>query len=41
MSLDEALSLMKDSLQATEDGKLKQERDLFILEKAIEELSKN
>ena len=40
MSLDEALSLMKDSLHATEYGRDKQERDLFILEKAIEELSK-
>ena len=38
VSLDEALSFMKDSLQATEDGKMKQERDLFILGKAIEEL---
>ena len=41
MSLDEALLLMKDSLHATEYGGDKQERDLFILEKAIEELSKN
>ena len=41
VSLDEALSLMKNSLPATEDGKMKQERDLFILEKAIEELNKS
>ena len=38
VSLDEALSLMKDSLQVTEDGKLKQRRDFFILEKSCLEL---
>ena len=38
VSLNEALSLMKDSLQATEDGKLRQERDFFILENAFREL---
>ena len=38
---DEALSFMRDVVPTTENGKRKQERESFILKKAIEELSKN
>lgn len=38
---DEALSFMRDVVPTTENGKRKQERESFILEKAIEELSKS
>ena len=41
VKLDEALSVMRDIVPTTENGKRKQERESFILEKAIEELSKN
>lgn len=39
--MDESLSVMKDIVTTTENGKHKQERETFILEKVIEELSKN
>ena len=40
VSLDEALSLIKNEETTTADAKIKQERESYILEKAIEVLSK-
>ena len=40
VSLDEALSLIKNEETSTDDAKIKQERELYILEKACEELGK-
>ena len=41
VDINEALSVMKSASPTTENGKRKRERESFILEKAIEELSKN
>ena len=41
VDINEALSVMRNIVPTTENGKRKQERESFILEKAIEELSKN
>jgi hypothetical protein len=38
--LDEALSLIKNEETSAADAKIKQERESYILEKAIEELGK-
>lgn len=40
VSLKEAVSLIKNEETFTDDAKFKQERELYILEKAIEELAK-
>ena len=39
IDINEALSVMKNMEPTTENGKRKKEREFFILEKAIEELS--
>ena len=40
-SLDNAVLLIKNEETPTDESKLKQKRELYILEKAIEELAKN